>query len=201
MNIHVSNAADTRIRPATTGDAEALCELINFAGEGLPLHLWKKMAEPGETAWDVGRRRARRDEGSFSYRNSVTLEAQGAVAAALIGYPLAEPPEAVDYGELPPMFVPLQQLEDLVPNSWYVNVLAAYPEWRDQGFGARLLDFAEAVAADTNRDRMSIIVSDANDGAWRLYERCGYTFTAQRPMVKEDWENPGENWVLLTKEI
>ncbi len=201
MNMHVSSAIDARIRPAATGDADALTELINYAGEGLPLYLWKKMAEPGETAWDVGRRRALREEGAFSYHNSTMLEAQGTAAAALVGYPLAEAPDAVDYDQLPPMFVPLQQLEDLAPNTWYVNVLAAYPEWRGKGFGAQLLRFAETIAAAANRSTMSIIVSDANTGARRLYERCGYTFVTARPMVKEDWENPGANWVLLTKAI
>jgi len=45
---------------------------------------------------------------------------------------------------------------------------------------------------------MSIIVSDANSGARRLYQRAGYAEVATRPMVKEDWVNDGENWVLLT---
>jgi hypothetical protein len=53
------------VRPATVGDAALLAELINYAGEGLPLYLWGEMAEPGESAWDVGRRRAAREEDSF----------------------------------------------------------------------------------------------------------------------------------------
>ncbi len=201
MNMHVSSALDARIRPAVISDADALTELINYAGEGMPLYIWKKMAEPGETAWEVGRRRALREEGGFSYRNSAVLEAQGEAVAALVGYPLAETPAAADYDQLPAMFVPLQQLEDLAPNTWYVNVLASYPEWRNKGFGAQLLNFAETIAAKANRPAMSIIVSDANTGARRLYERCGYTFMAERPMVKEGWESPGENWVLLIKRI
>ncbi|HEX6094114.1 MAG TPA: hypothetical protein VFZ07_12215, partial [Dongiaceae bacterium] len=57
-------------RPAVIEDAPILAELVNYAGEGLPLYLWGKMAAAGESAWDVGRRRAARDEGSFSYRNA-----------------------------------------------------------------------------------------------------------------------------------
>lgn len=201
MNLHAPSELDARIRPAAASDAEVLAELINFAGEGLPIYLWKKMAEPGETAWDVGRRRALREEGGFSYRNATVLEAQGSATAALVGYALDAKPEPVDYDQLPPMFVPLQQLEDLAPGTWYVNVLAAYPQWRGRGFGAQLLNFAETIAARAHLPAMSIIVSDANKGARRLYERCGYGAVAARPMVKEDWENPGENWVLLTKEI
>jgi ribosomal protein S18 acetylase RimI-like enzyme len=47
---------------------------------------------------------------------------------------------------------------------------------------------------------MSIIVSDANAGARRLYQRLGYQEIAERRMVKYAWENPGQNWVLLVKE-
>ena len=46
---------------------------------------------------------------------------------------------------------------------------------------------------------MSIIVSDANTGARRLYERHGYSERASRTMVKDEWVNDGENWVLLVK--
>jgi ribosomal protein S18 acetylase RimI-like enzyme len=190
-----------RHRPARETDAEALAELINFAGEGLPVYLWEKMAEPGETVWDVGRRRARRREGGFSYRNAIVSETEGAVAATLVGYALPEQAASIDYDELPAMFVPLQELENLAPGSWYVNVLATYPQFRGQGLGTDLLRSAEQIATDQGCGTMSIIVSDGNDGARRLYEHCGYRETASRPMVKEDWDNPGNNWVLLVKNL
>ena len=68
-----------------------LAEFVNLASEGLAHHLWARAAGAGETAWDVGRRRARREEGSFSYRNAVIAEIDGEVAGALVGYPLPEP--------------------------------------------------------------------------------------------------------------
>jgi ribosomal protein S18 acetylase RimI-like enzyme len=187
-------------RHATLGDAHALAELINFAGEGLPLYLWERMAEPGETAWDVGRRRARREEGSFSYRNAIVAEEAGRIVACLIGYPLPDEPEPIDLAQTPPLFVPLQELENLAPGTWYVNVLATYPEHRGLGHGTRLLQLAEALAAGGGRTGLSIIVSDANAGARRLYRRCGYVERASRPMVKDGWENMGTGWVLLVKE-
>jgi len=39
----------------------------------------------------------------------------------------------------------------------------------------------------------------ANPGARKLYERSGYKWKAERPMVKDSWKNPGKNWVLLVK--
>jgi ribosomal protein S18 acetylase RimI-like enzyme len=46
---------------------------------------------------------------------------------------------------------------------------------------------------------LSLIVTDTNTSARRLYERRGYREAAQRKIVKEDWQHPGTNWVLLTK--
>lgn len=185
-------------RRATASDAHALAELVVFASERLALHVWSKAAGPGGDPWAVGRERALREVGSFSYRNAVVVERDGGVAACLIGYPLPAEPEPIA-DTMPPMFVPLQQLENLAPSTWYVNVLAAYPEHRGQGHGAALLRIAEALAANAGCRGLSIIVSDSNTGARRLYERTGYAEIARRAKVKEDWQNPGKDWVLLVK--
>lgn len=187
-------------RAATPDDAEALVDLIDFAGDGLPSFLWGRMAEADETARDVGLRRARHEKGSFSYRNVVVFEEAGRCAACLIGYVLPDAIQMIDE-TLPATFVPMQQLENLVPGTWYVNVLAAYPEFRGKGIGARLLRLAETLANDAGCRALSIIVSDANTGARRLYERCGYSQAAALPMVEDGWANPGANWVLLTKSL
>ncbi len=176
-----------------------MAELVDIAGEGLPLYLWTKMAESGGSPLEIGQQRAKRDSGSFSYRNTILREHGGSVVSSLISYSLPDQPESVNYEELPDMFVPLQELEDLVSGTWYVNVLATYPEHRGNGYGAGLLSIAEQLAVDAGRTGMSIIVSDANAGARRLYERQGYTELAARPMIKEAWENPGMNWALLEK--
>ena len=191
---------DPPFRHATPDDAPALAELINFAGEGLPRYLWTEMAEPGQSPWDVGRRRARRETGSFSYRNAVVADVDGRVIATLVGYALPDQPEPIDYDQMPAMFVPLQELKNLAPGTWYVNVLATYPEYRGRGCGTRLLRIAERLAAAADSSGLSIIVSDANASARRLYERCGYGEIARRPMVKERWQNPGTSWVLMVKQ-
>jgi ribosomal protein S18 acetylase RimI-like enzyme len=156
------------------------------------------MAEPGEAAWDVGRRRAAREEGSFSYRNATIIEHDGQCAGCLIGYAIPDNPEPVP-DDMPAMFVPLQELENLAPGTWYINVLAVQPQFRRQGLGTRLLALADKTA-EGNRG-ISVIVSNANTGARRLYEHCGYIESATRLMVKENWKNEGQSWVLLTKDL
>ena len=187
------------LRWASPEDADALARLINYAGEGLPEYLWQGLAEPGETPMAVGRRRARRDTGGFSYKNAILRDATEGIVACLIGYALPDQPEPIDHAAMPPMFVPLQELENVAVGTWYVNVLATEPAHRGRGFGTHLLTVAEEMAGDLGKSGMSIIVSDGNPGACRLYERMGYRQTDSRQMVKEAWTNAGSNWVLLTK--
>lgn len=188
------------VRPARREDAALLAELINQAGEGFPLYFWEKLAEPGESPWDVGRRRAERDEGSFSWRNAIIIEAQGEPAGSVIGYGIPDGPEPIP-ADMPATFVPLQELENLAPGTWYVNVLAVLPKHRGKGLGTSLLAAADEAGRKLGKKGMSVIVSDANPGARRLYARCGYRETARREMVKESWTNPGREWVLLTKPL
>jgi ribosomal protein S18 acetylase RimI-like enzyme len=189
------------LRMATPDDAAALAELVNMAGDGLPLYLWGKMAEAGEDPWAVGRRRARRESGSFSYRNAVLWEEGGRVAAGLIGYRLPDTPETIDYQTTPAMFVGMQELENLAPGTWYVNVIATYPEHRGKGIGTKLLALAEELGRETRANGMSIIVADSNSTARRLYGRAGYRGSTTRPVVKESWNSPAREWILLLKDL
>lgn len=195
------NTLPPAFRAATPDDATTMAELVNIAGEGLPFYLWSRIAaNDGDDPWAVGRERARREHGGFSWRNTILREEDGRVAACMIGYPLPDEAGPIDYAELPPLFVPLQQLEDLAPGTWYVNVLATYPEFRRRGYAGAMIRIAEQRATETGRRGLSIIVADANVDARRLYERSGFHERARRPMVKESWEGRGEHWVLLVRD-
>lgn len=190
-----------QIRPATPDDASALAELINLAGEDLPVHLWERSAHDGETPWDVGKQRARRKEGGFSYRNATVIEGAKGVESCLIGYPVSGQQAPVDTTDIPDVIIPLVELEQLAGRSWYINAIATFQEARGRGHATRLLALAEDVARRENIGAVTLIVSDANQGALRLYESHHYAFVNQRPMIKAGWENPGENWLLLKKTL
>lgn len=184
------------LRHARAEDAPALARLVNYAGEGMPLHLWTRMAGPGQDPWGIGIRRqaAKAAEGKIV----VVDEGDGAVAG-LTGYPIGPGPEPTE--NLPAMFVPLQELENRALQSWYVNVLAALPEARGRGLGTHLLGTAEEIAREAGLARLSIIVADNNIGARRLYERQGYAEADRRPMVRDGWQSDGAEWILLLKSI
>lgn len=188
---------DPPFRVATASDAAALAELVNFAGEGLPVHLWTDLAEDGQDPWEVGR--MRQAEKAREGQIVVADYGQGAVAS-LTGYVIGSVPIPIGR-DFPPLFRPLQELENQALDSWYVNVLASYPAHRGQGLGSKLLDIAERIARDAGLGEMSVIVADTNAGARRLYERHGYRELAARPCEKEGWDTEIAQWVLLTKPL
>ncbi len=188
---------DAPLRLARETDATQLAELVNFAGEGLPLHVWTGLASDGQDPWDVGRSRQaeKAREGKI-----IVVDYGDSAVASLTDYEIGNEPEPVG-DDFPPLFRPLQQLENLALESWYVNVLACYPEHRGKGIGTQLLNLADDIAKASGLSRMSVIVAGNNTGARRLYERHGYNETASLPCVKEDWDTETEHWVLLMKEL
>ena len=74
-------------------------------------------------------------------------------------------------------------------------MLAVRLQFRRLGLGTKLLGLAHETAEARGKPGLSVIVSDANSVGHRLYERCGYRESGIRPMVKENWENDGQNWV------
>ena len=187
-------------RCATSRDAAALAEFVELASEGLALYLWSKIAGDGGDPWNIGRKRVRAAASPIGYRNAVIAEAAGAVAAGLISYPLPSNAEPRS-DELPSVLVPLHELTNQALETWYVHVLAAYPQQRGRGHGTALLALADELATAGGKTGVSLIVSDTNTGARRLYASCGFEETARRKMVKEGWQHPGVDWVLMVKDL
>jgi len=184
-----------RYRPAVKEDAADLARLINFAGEGVPVYYWNKIKPVDQDVWAFGASRAARDEGAFSYRNAIVATVDGAVIGCAIRYVIDAAADESDYASMPPMFVPMQQLEDLAVGSEYLNVLAVDPEFRGRGIGTRLCGMAEI---DGNRDQ-TLIAFDTNTGAIKLYRSLGFEVEASRPMIKEDWDGEAETLLLMRR--
>ncbi|MCB9852724.1 MAG: GNAT family N-acetyltransferase [Phycisphaerales bacterium] len=192
-------------RRATIEDAATTAELVNIACDDMALHVWKHLAQPGQSPWDVGIERVRLGVVSVACHNTVIREADGRVAACLIGYPSRDaatsgPPQPSN-AELQTLVAPLIELGNLVTCNWYLNVLATFPQFRGRGFASELLRIADRLANEADCARISLTMSDANTAARRLYERHGYTERARRPIDKGSWNHAGHDWVLMVKEL
>ena len=192
--------SDPAIRAARKADASEMVALVDCAGYGMPLWVWQGMKIDETSVLEVGRKRAMRDEGSFSYRNAHILEEMGEVLGMLIGYPIDDPYDMGEMEKTPETYHPLVELEAQAPGSWYVNVVAVHAEHRGRGLGSRLLGHAEYVARQTRNGTMSIIFESRNLNAYRLYERLGYHEAARRSRVSFPGDTTGsEEWILMKK--
>ncbi len=192
---------NTAIRKAKVDDAPRLAELMNMAGEGIPAHLWGRMAGPDEDVMRFGAQRVARAEGGFSYTNAYVAVCNGAVAGMLLGYRLPDPYEAGPLDEIPDVVRPLVALEALVPGSWYVNAVATDSAFRGHGIGHKLMEWAEQLAKVSDSGALSLIVAEENALARRLYENLGYETSARRPIVPFPGGPHTGDWILMKKEI
>ncbi len=198
-NTHMTESRDIPIRPATPADARAITPLINEAGEGIPLHLWRDMADAGEDPWDFAERRwsERLADGAEVF---VVDYGDGPVGC-LVGYAIPSEPEPTPE-DMPAMFRPAQELENLCPGNWYINMLTTEAGHRGQGLGSALLDTAEQVARRARCGAISLIVADRKASARRLYQKAGFVEKARRPLIEDGgWRSDSQSteWVLMVR--
>ncbi len=180
-------------------DAPLLIRVIDMASDGLIPALWDGMAPEGLDGFAVGRGLVSAEGGDFSYRHGFVLEQDGSPIGGMIGYPL--PTTAKSVGpEVPDAFVAIEELANLVPGYWYINVVAMIPESRGKGLGAALLKEAEAQARSHGCPGLALIVAATNVGAIRAYARAGYREVARRPFELEEFGREPTEMLLMAKE-
>ena len=191
---------DIRIRAAEQRDARDLARLIEIAGAGIPTWIWSGMAAPGESAQDVGARRAARDEGAFSYRNAIVAEHQGEAVGMILAYRLPQVTvEEID--DAPDILRPLLELEAEVPDSWYINAFAVDEACRGYGLGSRLMDATLEAAKGLGMGLASLQVFSENTRAGSFYERHGFRRRGARPVVPHPAFKYGGDTVLLVRAL
>jgi ribosomal protein S18 acetylase RimI-like enzyme len=173
------------LRWATPDDAADMAFLMNEAGHGMPYWFWKQIAAEGQDPFEVGQARARRESGSFSYKNAVVVELEGKVAGMLLCYVAEEMPE-VEIEKLPERIQTAARLENRIAGAFNINALAMRPETRGQGWGKRLLDLVHTWAKERDCTRIGLLVEKGNEGALRLYQREGFSIKEEEPMAPLD---------------
>jgi ribosomal protein S18 acetylase RimI-like enzyme len=169
---------------ATPDDCLAIAELAQIAGDDMPGHFWQDSRLPGQSLEQAGAEQAKSATANFSYRNTLLARVGGEIAGMLLAYRL---PAAADNDEDPadfPDFVrPIIELEQCVPESFYINMLAAYPRFRGQGIGSALMAKSDGLAIEAGCELITLGVFETNTGALRLYRRLGFELIDSRPVV------------------
>jgi ribosomal protein S18 acetylase RimI-like enzyme len=191
-----------QLRPARSSDAADLACLVDSASRGLALWLWTRFRSPGQSAIEVGRQRILTLTASPTYFATFTItEVGGAVVGALTGRLIPIPYARGDSADLPDPFAPLLELEAVASGSWYLNIIAVYPEFRGIGIGSMLLGRAEELARAAGASQISLIVEESNAGAHKLYLRHGFVEWARRRNVPFPGSTDEGDLILLRKDV
>jgi ribosomal protein S18 acetylase RimI-like enzyme len=190
-----------KIQSAVKENAAELAYLINLAGEGIPEYLWSEMAEKGQDPMEVGRLRALREEGGFSYKNAITCVENGSLQGMIISYKQPDPYVVEEIEEYPEIVKPLVLLEAKAPGSWYINGIATFEKYRGKGIARKLLSDAEERAISAACSEMSLIVASENARAKTLYEYIGYESVSSLPVVRYPGCLHGGEWLLMVKRL
>lgn len=174
---------DLDLRPAIKADIPDLSKLLLMATDGIVASLYDGVI-PGLATHEIVGRRLARENTCDCYANcwvAADTDSCGArIAGKLHAYPLddveTDPPDPlVPEGRIA-VLEPFDALYRRAAGSYYINVIAVYPDYRRQGLGGRLLDLAQAEARGFSQ--LSLAVFEENASAVRLYERAGFTVAA-----------------------
>lgn len=181
-------------------EAKAFADLGNMASGGLFAHML------GAVSAQLMQRMYMQPENEMSHQQTHCAYADGGIAGMCNGYSPAQKQQIisrtnrmmVQYAgwhvarmvwtgiQLRHIFNFVQQLPD---DTFYIQILATYPQFRGLGIGRQLLTHAEAQAAAHNCHTLALDVDIANTNAIRVYEYTGFT-VADRSPVKTLYGRP-----------
>ncbi|MBC2834554.1 GNAT family N-acetyltransferase [Paragemmobacter straminiformis] len=188
-------APQISVRAAAPDDIPILLSLINTAGAGLPLEIWRSTAAEGQSAWDKGRADMLDDALDVHYGNCWIAETPVGGLGAMVLY---VPPRQSNPGNAgaASFMGPLEELECAAHGTAHVAYLCTVDSARGQGIGSALLRFAESRRTEQG---LTLVVASSNYGARALYQRHGYSETMRRPMILANGHVNGHDWILMRK--
>jgi len=185
-----------KLAKAKTAHSRNIAELAMIAGDGIPGWFWAQSQGKGEDIYDIGARNACSESDNFSYRNTVLAMDESSVAGMSLAYRLPDEVELSELDDLPEFIVPMIELEHQVPGSYYINMLATYPQYRNRGLGTLLIEEAGQLAINAGCEQLSLQVFDENIAALRLYKRLGFEVIDSREVIPHV-SHPHQGEILL----
>ena len=198
--------ADVLIREAVAEDARALADVCIMAAHGV-MELFYEGLVPGKSVADCVIERRIFAPGGFAAvpRWRVAVDGAGVFLGALNSLPhqaLMNAPDdpLLDEARLRPI-AGLLELETAAPESYYVNIIAVYPQYRRSGAGFALIQEAERLARLENFRTISLCTFDAADGPLAFYRRLGFEVRDMRPIEPHPAIAVVGNFVLMAREL
>jgi ribosomal protein S18 acetylase RimI-like enzyme len=194
------------IRDAVAGDAPALAEVCVMAAHGV-MELFYEGLVPGKSVADcVIERRILVPESFASLpRWRVAVDGSGTFLGALNSLPhqaLMDAPDdpLLDEARMRPI-AGLLELEAAAPESYYVNIIAVYPQYRRSGAGFALMEEAERLARLGNFRTMSLCTFGSDPALQSFYRRQGFEIRDTRPIEPHPAMGMAGTFALMVREL
>lgn len=187
------------IRPAEPEDIPDLAQLLIIGAQGLIDAIYHDLI-PGLPINKIVEKRFHYVGTAASYENCWVAEQEGRVIGKIHAFPADElGSDLVDPLVPEERYVLLEPFETLyTPGSYYIDVVAVYPEFRGQGVGSRLMSFAASQAKAGGFKELNLVVTEQNIRAVQLYQRIGFKIANRSPIVEHELIHYSGDWVLMT---
>lgn len=173
------------IRQARKEESYELAQMVNLAGQGpatigLDMSGWSADAEPGQDPYEVGRKIIENEDEAYSYTNMRVLEVNGEKAAiAMCFEAYTRSPE--DMEKISESFRVFKHLTNTISGKFYLDSIAAKPEYRGQGLGQIMLDDCIDLARNKGYDAVYLIAFEKNVAGIGLYEKNDFKYVHSLP--------------------
>lgn len=204
--MHTPASKQILIRDATPADALALAELTIMAGHGLHEVFYAGLIPGNSTAEIIADRRILRS-GNFSSHAlwRVAASAQGEILGALNSFPQ----EIFGQSLADPLLTPtrtkiadaITELEMSATGTYYINILAVFPECRGSGVGEALMAEADRLARRDEFNRLTLCTFEADNRTVAFYQRQGFKIIDTRPIVPHPGLEHSGNWALMARDL
>lgn len=166
------------IRQAKKEESYELAMMVNQAGQGpgtrgLDFSGWSAEAKKEQDPFEVGQKELEKDKDVYSYTNIRVLEVDGEKAALAMCFEAwKRTPEEIE--EIPELFRIFKHLTNTIPGKFYLDSLAAKPEFRGQGLGQIMLDDCIDLAKTRGYAAVYLIAFEKNVAGIGLYQKNGF---------------------------
>ena len=192
---------DVNLRPATHDDIPNLAQLHLLAAHGLFDALYHD-AIPGLPINEIIERVLR--TGTMSYESASVAVREGKVIGEIQTFPFDHfgnaPPDPFIPKERLVLYKPFGPLRPLGAGSYYINILAVYPQFQGKGIGSKLVKLALSHAVQRGFSKLSLHSFD-DAPVVAFYQRLGFTVVGRSPLIEHEMLQFSGDLLLMARAV
>ena len=111
-----------------------------------------------------------------------------------------DPPDPFIPEERLTLYKPFGPLAPLAAGSYYISVLAVYPQFQGKGIGSKLMNLGRSHAVQRGFSKLSLPSFD-DAPVVAFYQRLGFTVAGRSPLVEHELMQFSGDLLLMTRSI